>query len=224
MDGNGRWASKLGQPRTFGHLQGSDNVKTITVEADALGVEVLTLYAFSTENWVRPAKEVSYLMRLPRVFFQKYIDELMEKKVRVTTIGDLSKFPPATAKALQEAKDRTAANDGLILNFAMNYGSRTEILQAVAKAIIEAKAKEDFVLSTEVFESYLDTAGLPPVDLLIRTGGDCRLSNFLLYQLAYSELLFVQETWPEFTPARFRECLREFSKRQRRYGGLVNNA
>ncbi len=220
MDGNGRWALARNKSRTYGHLKGSENVRTITIKANELGLKVLTLYAFSTENWLRPKKEVDYLMKLPKLFFTKYLAELMANNVSVRTIGDITKFPQETLEIIEAGIAATANNSGLILNFAMNYGAQAEILQATQQTLAQLQVDKKLNLSQELWESHLQTAGLPPVDLLIRTGGEYRLSNFLLYQLAYAELLFLEVAWPDFSAALLEESLREFQRRQRRYGGL----
>lgn len=216
MDGNGRWAQKREKDRSYGHYYGSENVRNIALEAGDLGVKVLTLYAFSTENWKRPYKEIEYLMKLPKHFFERYLAELIEENVRVTTIGDLSKIPEDTRQVIEEAKERTKNNDRLILNFALNYGGRDEIVRAT-KAILQDGLEE---VTEEVFERYLDTAGLPDVDLLIRTGGNQRISNYLLWQSAYAELVFIDKHWPDFTRDDFRKCVEDFQNRDRRFGGL----
>ncbi len=216
MDGNGRWARKREKDRSYGHYYGSENVRNIALEAGDLGVKILTLYAFSTENWKRPYKEIEYLMKLPEHFFDRYLDELMEEGVRVTTIGDLSKIPDDTRSVIEEAKEKTKQNDQLILNFALNYGGRDEIVRA-SKAMMADNLEE---IDEEIFASYLDTAGLPDVDLLIRTGGNQRISNYLLWQSAYAELAFVDKHWPDFKREDFRKCVEDFKNRDRRFGGL----
>lgn len=216
MDGNGRWATKQNKKRTFGHYYGSENVRQIALSALEVGVSTLTLYAFSTENWKRPQEEIDYLMKLPAIFFKKFLKELNEKGIRITTIGDLSKIPERTRKVMLNAVEETKHNTKLTLNFALNYGARDEIVRAVHK-IIENKEEQ---ITEETFESYLDTNGLPDVDLLIRTGGDKRLSNYLLWQMAYAEIMFLDLEWPEFTSEVFQACLEDFKTRNRRFGGL----
>ncbi len=216
MDGNGRWATKQNKKRTFGHYYGSENVREIALSALEVGVSTLTLYAFSTENWKRPQEEIDYLMKLPAVFFKKFLKELNEKGIRITTIGDLSKIPEKTRRVMEDAVEKTKNNTNLTLNFALNYGSRDEIVRAINKIIKVEKAE-----ITEVdFEDYLDTKGLPDVDLLIRTGGDKRLSNYLLWQMAYAEMMFLDMQWPDFTRDVFLECIEDFKTRNRRFGGL----
>ncbi|MDY4808960.1 MAG: polyprenyl diphosphate synthase [Bulleidia sp.] len=223
MDGNGRWAKAQGKPRTAGHLVGSDNVRTIAIAADEMGIEYLTLYAFSTENWKRSNDEVNYIMNLPAVFFRKYMKEFLERGFRMNILGELDALPSSTRKVLEDAMEESRNNTGLNLNICMNYGSQREILLAAkkyAKDVLEGKA--DLNLDEEGFEQYLMTDGFPPVDLLIRTSGEQRISNFLLWQIAYAELEFVQESWPEFTPDVLKRCLDEFTHRDRRFGGVKN--
>ena len=216
MDGNGRWAKQQGKPRNYGHLAGTENVRNIAIKADELGVKVLTLYAFSTENWKRPDDEIGYLMSLPAIFFKKFMKELMEKGVRIETIGNLEAIPESTRKVIENAKKQTADNKGLTLVFAMNYGGRDDIVRAANKAI----AKGHSVLSEKDIEENLDTAGYPEIDLMIRTSLDYRLSNFLLWQLSYAEMYFTDCYWPDFNEERFTEAIEWFNRRERRFGGL----
>jgi len=220
MDGNGRWAKKQNKARTYGHYKGTENVRNITISANDLGIKVLSVYAFSTENWQRPKSEVDYLMKLPKVFFESYLKELMENNIKVMAIGDTDKLPQLTKDIMAAAIEATKDNTGMILNFAINYGSHDEIIRAVETIIEMSKEDKYLVIDDELFGAQLYTKDLPAVDLLIRTGGEQRLSNFLLYQLAYSELIFREEAWPEFTTECFKACLEEFYQRQRRYGGL----
>ncbi|CAM3584754.1 isoprenyl transferase [Erysipelothrix urinaevulpis] len=216
MDGNGRWAQKRNKKRTVGHYYGSENVRNIALEALDMGIEVITLYAFSTENWKRPEKEIEYLMKLPAVFFDKFLDELMEKGIAISTIGDLSRIPEKTRKVMENAVEKTKHNSKLTLNFALNYGSRDEIVRATRELVRDQPVE----ITEEVFSSYLDTSDFPEVDVLIRTGGDKRLSNYLLWQLAYAELVFLDLAWPDFTRDEFRKCISEFEARERTFGGL----
>lgn len=221
MDGNGRWAKAQGKIRTFGHLQGSEKVREIAIAANDLGIEVLTLYAFSTENWKRPKEEVDYLMQLPDVFFNKFLKELMDKNIRIQTIGELSAFPDSTRNVLERAIKTTSANTGMILCFAMNYGGRRELLlaaQAYHEAVRDGIIQE--TISEAGFEHFLMTKDYPPVDVCIRTSGEQRLSNFLLWQLAYAELVFDPIPWPDFTAAHFKDIVKEVESRDRRFGGL----
>ena len=221
MDGNGRWAKKQNLLRTFGHKSGSENVREIAIAANNLGIEVLTLYAFSTENWKRPIDEVNFLMKLPEIFFAKFLAELMEKNIKIETIGELDAFPADTKRVLANAIQTTKDNTGMTLCFAMNYGGRREILLAAiafAEDLNHGKITKD--ISEDTFASYLMTKHYPPVDVCIRTSGEQRISNFLLWQLAYAELVFVPEAWPEFTPARFIAVLTQTAMRDRRFGGV----
>jgi undecaprenyl diphosphate synthase len=222
MDGNGRWAKKQHQARTFGHFHGVDKVREIAIAANDQGIQVLTLYAFSTENWKRPIEEVDYLMQLPAVFFTKFLTELMEKNIRIETIGDLTPFPDATRTVLLNAIKTTAQNSGMILVFAMNYGSRDELVKAArAYAADVSSGQRSNSITESEFERYLMTREYPPVDLCIRTSGEQRLSNFLLWQLAYAELVFTPLAWPELTAQDFVDLLKEGSRRERRFGGIV---
>lgn len=222
MDGNGRWARRRGLPRIAGHHSGMKNVKKITIAADDIGIEILTLYAFSTENWTRPQDEVDYLMSLPQEFFPLEIDELVKKNVRIRMTGWKEGVPVHTLEAVENAIERTKHNTGLILNFAFNYGSRKELTEAMRELVRDVQSGslklED--ITEEEYSKRLQTAGLPDPDLLIRTSGELRISNFMLWQLAYTELLFTDLYWPEFSENDFYEAIREYQSRIRRYGGL----
>lgn len=220
MDGNGRWAKAKGMPRTFGHKQGAENIRTIALEANRLGIKALTLYAFSTENWKRPEDEVDYLCKLPKMFFNRYIKELKENNIKVSYIGELERFPLETQQVIKDALAQTHNNTGLELVIAINYGSRREIVLAAQKYANDVANGKANVLSEDDFASYLMTSHLPEIDLLIRTSGEQRLSNFLLWQLAYAEFVFVDYAWPEFTTDKLHEVLTEFESRNRRFGGL----
>lgn len=222
MDGNGRWASKKGLPRIAGHKEGMTAVQKVVRTAVDCKVKVLTMFAFSTENWKRPSAEVEFLLRLPKEFLHIYLPELMELNVRIETLGEFDALPESTKKAINYAKDKTKDNDGLILNFALNYGSRHEIIQAI-KHMIEDMDDKDIDIDTldeAVFSKYLYTNGLGDPDLLIRTSGEQRLSNFLLWQLAYTEFWFTEVLWPDFDEAVFLEAIEDYQKRKRRYGGI----
>lgn len=222
MDGNGRWAKNRKMPRIAGHKEGMGVVKKIVRYASDIGVRVLTLYAFSTENWKRPKNEVEFLMKLPVDFLNTYLPELIEKNVRVQTIGDFDVLPPHTKKAVEEAITKTANNDGLILNFALNYGSRYEMVNAVKQIVskVEKGEIETEEIDEKLFSSQLYTADLCEPDLLIRTSGEQRLSNFLLWQLAYAEFWFTEVYWPDFTENHFEKALYDYQNRKRRYGGV----
>ena len=223
MDGNGRWAKAQGKPRTAGHLAGADNIRTVAIAADELGIKYLTLYAFSTENWKRSADEVGYLMKLPAYLFGRYMEEFLQRGYRIRLIGDLSALPAATRKVLLDAAERSQANDGLNLIIAINYGSHDEILRAVNNYAADVAAgRAEQGIDEAGFEQYLMTKDFPPVDLLIRTGGEQRISNYLLWQIAYAELEFIPEAWPDFTPEVLKRCVDEYYGRDRRFGGIKN--
>jgi undecaprenyl diphosphate synthase len=222
MDGNGRWAKARGLPRIAGHHNGMKAVKRITKAADRVGVKVLTLYAFSTENWKRPKAEVEFLMKLPQEFLSLELDELVDNNVQVRMMGERDLLPDHTLAAVEEAVRRTQHNTGLILNFALNYGSRNEMVEAakeLARQAVAGKVVPDEIEEAD-FERLLLSSGLPDPDLLIRTSGELRLSNFMLWQLAYSEFWFTDVYWPEFSEDHLFDAIREYQRRARRYGGL----
>ena len=218
MDGNGRWAKRNMLPRTAGHYKGVEVLRNITKYANKLGIKCLTVYAFSTENWKRSKEEVSYIMSLPKIFFESYIKELMENNVRVMIIGEKEQVPDETMAVINDAIETTKNNTGLILNFAFNYGGRDEIIRACKNYAKDYKenGKE---LNEEEFNKYLFTADLPELDLIIRTAGEKRLSNFLLWQAAYAEFVFVDELWPDFTNDVLDRCIEEYNNRKRNFGG-----
>ena len=221
MDGNGRWAKQRGLPRAAGHKAGAEAVRrTLQAAADA-GVEVLTLYAFSSENWRRSDEEISDLTGLMRYYVEKELQRLIDERVRLRLIGDYRAFGPEMARLLENALQATAANDRLTLVVALNYGSRAEIARAAAALAARAAAGEiaPEAIDEAAVEGELETAGLPDPDLLIRTSGEVRLSNFLLWQCAYAELLFTPVLWPDFDEKAFADALDHFSARQRRFGG-----
>jgi undecaprenyl diphosphate synthase len=222
MDGNGRWARRRGLPRAAGHHAGMLAMREVIRASDDAGIEFLTLYAFSTENWKRPQSEVEYLMRLPEEFFRTEIDELVDRGVRVRFIGDVSKLPPYTQDTVQRTLSRTQGNNGMIVTFALNYGGRADVLGAVrrfAEDVRDGRADWDR-LSEEEFSMRLDTAGLPDPDLVIRTSGEQRLSNFLIWQAAYAEFWFTDVLWPDFGRAELFQALADYGRRKRRFGGL----
>ena len=218
LDGNGRWATARGQERTAGHEAGADNIVRIARYAQEKGISVLSLYVFSTENWKRSQQEVSALMRLLVRFFKVYIDEFMQRHVQFRVMGDIRRLPFATRQSVKMGIEKTAENDGVVLNIGLNYGGRDEIARAARRAMEDGISSE--AMTSDVLERYLDTAGLPPVDLLIRTGGEKRLSNFMLWQLAYTEFYFTDTLWPDFKPADLDRAIEWFGQRNRRFGGV----
>ena len=225
MDGNGRWAKKRNMPRVKGHYEGMQTVKKITKYASKLGIQYLTLYAFSTENWARPKEEVSYLMDLPEKMFTSFMPELMENNVKVEVIGVVEKLPESTRKAVEDAIEQTKNNTGLKLIFALNYGSKDEIVTAV-KRIAQGVANNEYKveeIDEQLISDNLFTKDTPDPDLLIRTSGEQRISNFLLWQIAYSEFIFTKVAWPDFVEEEFYKALLEYQSRDRRFGGLNEN-
>ena len=220
MDGNGRWAKKQGLARMFGHRQGVETVHNITVAATKLGVEYLTLYTFSTENWNRPKEEVDALMTLLVDTIAKETPTLMDNNVRLQTIGDINRLPESAKKKFLACIEQTSRNTGLTMVLALSYSSRWEITEAMRKAVEAAQAgqvrPED--VSEQMVSSLMTTAQIPDPDLLIRTSGEYRISNFLLWQLAYSELYFTDCLWPEFTDEEFYKAIVDYQKRERRFG------
>ncbi|MCD6035409.1 MAG: ispU [Rickettsiales bacterium] len=220
MDGNGRWASKRGLPRVMGHRQGAESVRTAIKTSIELGVSYLTLYAFSSENWSRPAEEVEDLMNLLRFYLGKELDSLHEQGVRVRFIGDRTRLAEDILQQMLAAEARTAANTKLNVNIALSYGSRQEIIHAIQTIAQQVKSGE---LSTEsitesTISDHLYTVDIPDPDLLIRTSGEERLSNFLLWQMAYTELYFTDVLWPDFSAEHFRKAVDAYIERDRRYG------
>lgn len=222
MDGNGRWAKKRALPRIAGHHEGMKVVRKTTKLANELGIKTLTLYAFSTENWKRPKNEVEYIMSLPDEFLGTFLPDLIEENVQVKMMGYKNQLPVHTLRAIEKAIEETKNNDGLVLNFALNYGSRAEILDAVKQVLNDSKSGKinETEFDEKVFSSYLMTANFTDPDLLIRTSGEIRLSNFMLWQLAYSEFWFTEVLWPDFNEEHLLEAIETFQKRQRRFGGI----
>ena len=216
MDGNGRWAKRQGKERSFGHKEGAKKVREITKYAAKMGIKYLTLYAFSTENWNRPKAEVTVLMKLLSKYLHSEIPTLLENNIRFDVIGDISKFSASLQKEIAYAKEMTAHCTGLRQILAINYGAQDEILRAINKSL-QAHSE----ITIEILESNLDTAGIPAVDVLIRTGGDCRLSNFLLWQAAYAELFFSKTLWPDFSVGELETIVSEYKQTERRFGGVV---
>lgn len=222
LDGNGRWAKKRGLPRHFGHKEGSLRVLDIVKECHRLGVSNLSLYAFSTENWKRPKSEIEHLMKLLSSFIQKYINEMNENGIKLCVLGDISSFDPELKKTIENAILITENNTKMTVNIALNYGGQDEILMAtkeISKLLLEKKINIDDI-DKELFESFLYTSGQPPLDLLIRPSGELRVSNFMLYQMAYAEFIFLDILWPDFREEDLRNSIIEFQNRNRRFGGL----
>lgn len=215
MDGNGRWAKRQGKERSFGHKEGAKKVREITEYASKMGVKYLSLYAFSTENWNRPKTEVALLMKLLSSFLKSEVASLKANNIRFHVIGDISKLSASLQKEIMKAKIATQTCTGLTQVLAINYGSHDEILRAINKSL-HVKGE----ITKEILEAHLDTAGIPPVDLLIRTGGDYRLSNFLLWQAAYAELFFTKTLWPEFSVGELETIVSEYEQTERRFGGV----
>jgi undecaprenyl diphosphate synthase len=219
MDGNGRWANRRGMPRLAGHHAGTENVRRITIACSDVGVQALTLYAFSTENWRRPADEVFGLMRLLAQRIDTEAAELHRNNVRIRHVGALQGIQPRLADRIRAAIELTRDNTGLVLNVAFNYGSRQEIVRAMQRVLASGIRAED--VTEELIGQHLDTAGLPELDLVIRTGGEMRLSNFLLWQAAYAEYYSTPVCWPDFGREELFQAFAEFGRRTRRFGGLA---
>ncbi|MDO1605516.1 isoprenyl transferase [Lactobacillus sp. YT155] len=225
MDGNGRWAKKRGLQRIAGHKEGMNNVKTIAITASDFGVKVLTLYAFSTENWGRPTSEVNFLMRLPIDFFSVFMPDLMKNNIKVIATGLIEKIPKNTRQIIQRAMDDTKDNTGMILNFAFNYGGRADILEAT-KALAQKVKDNEFsvdAIDEKIFEDNLLTnvlGELADPDLLIRTSGETRISNFMLWQLAYTEMVFNDNLWPDYSSEDLEHDIIKYQNRDRRFGKL----
>lgn len=222
MDGNGRWAKKRGASRIFGHKSATKSVREVTEECAKLGIEYLTLYAFSTENWARPKVEVDALMELLVSSLRKELNTLMNNNVRLSAIGDLTGLPKNCRNELKDTINETADNKGLLLTLALNYSGRWDILNATkeyAKAVKEGKEYTENI-TEDILSNYLVTKGIPDPELLIRTSGELRISNFLLWQLAYTELYFTDVLWPDFRKNHLKEALESYQKRERRFGKI----
>ena len=222
LDGNGRWAKSKGMPRNYGHTQGAKNVEIICEEAWNMGIKYLTVYAFSTENWNRPENEVSALMKLLRNYMKNCVKTARKNHMKVRILGDITGLDPDIQKSIQELEYETRNHDGLNFQIAINYGSRDEILRAVKSIATDIEegnlTKSD--ITEELIASRLDTYDIPDPDLLIRTSGEQRISNYLLWQLAYSELYFCQVPWPDFSKEELKKAIEDYNKRDRRYGGI----
>lgn len=222
LDGNGRWAKKRGLPRTAGHQEGAMNVREITKLCANIGIKALTVYAFSTENWKRPEEEVKFLMKLPIKFFDDFAPELIEHNIRLKVIGNVTQLPKDLQQKVQEITELTKNNTKMTLTIALNYGSQDEIKQAIQTIALEVKNGELDIhaIDESVIEQHLMTADLPSLDLMIRTSGELRISNYLLWQLAYAELYFTTVAWPDFKEEQLYEALYDYQKRNRRFGAL----
>lgn len=223
MDGNGRWAKKKLMNRVFGHEKGAETVREIITACRELEIRILTLYAFSTENWSRPEKEVNTLMKLLKKFVQSETDELHDKGIKLNVIGQKERLPIDVQEELDLAISKTKDNTEMILNLALSYGAREEITRAVRKIAYKIKQGEVLIedINEEMVSKYFYTAGMPDPDLLIRTSGEMRISNFLLWQIAYSELYISETLWPDFTRDEFINILRDYQKRDRRFGKVL---
>ena len=222
LDGNGRWAKKKGMPRTYGHVKGCENLEKICSVAKELGVKYLTVYAFSTENWKRSKEEVDALMKLFRNYMKKCIKISRDNKMQVRVIGDPTAFDPDLQEKIKELEEYSSQYDELYFQIALNYGSRDEIKRAVQKMAEDVKAEKlnPEEISERTISDYLDTKELPDPDLLIRTSGEERLSNFLMWQLAYTEFYFTDVAWPDFNKAEFEKAIAKYNQRDRRFGGV----
>jgi undecaprenyl diphosphate synthase len=220
MDGNGRWAKKRSLNRIKGHKEGAESVRDIVRACREIGIEVLTLYAFSTENWQRPKQEISALMKLLKDFLRSELSEMMENDIRLNAIGQIGRFPEDVLKVLQEVMGTTRENSGMLLNLALSYGGRDEIVTAAGRIAEEVGAGhlESKEITEEVFSNYLYTQGMPDPDLLIRTSGEMRISNFLLWQIAYAEIYVTKTLWPDFRREELFQILHDYEKRERRFG------
>ena len=225
LDGNGRWAKAKGMPRNYGHTAGAKNVETVCQAAHDLGVKYVTMYAFSTENWNRPEGEVEALMKLLESYLKNCIKTADKNNMRVRVIGDTTRLSDRFQERIRELEAASAKNDGLNLQIAINYGSRDEMTRAMRRMSedVAAGKRKPEEITESVFEEYLDTAGIPDPDLLIRTSGELRLSNFLLWQLAYSEFYFTDVPWPDFHKEELERAIEAYNKRDRRFGGLTDN-
>lgn len=222
MDGNGRWAVSRNLPRISGHKAGVEAVREVIRYSSDIGIQFLTLYAFSTENWNRPVSEVNGLMELLVLYLKKEIGELSRNNVKINVMGDISKLPKKAVLEIEKAVTSTSNNTGLTVNIALNYGSRSEILKAAKKLCQSVKNSSIDIkdIDENLFSQYLYTKNIPDPDILIRTSGEQRISNFLLWQIAYSELLFIEVYWPDFKSEHLMEAIIDFQSRQRRFGGL----
>jgi undecaprenyl diphosphate synthase len=222
LDGNGRWATEKGLPRIKGHQEGTKKVKEIAIAASQEGIKRLTVYAFSTENWKRPEKEVNFIFKLPKEFLKRYLKDLMKHQIKIEYIGDLENIPSSAKKSINDSMTLTQDNKGMVLCFALNYGYYDEMIKAVQK--IATKVKNDKLSVDEIDKKVIEDNLMDktPVDLLIRTGGEQRISNFMMWQIAYSEIYFTKVLWPDFSIEDLGEALANYYQRDRRFGGINN--
>ena len=222
MDGNGRWAKEKNLPRTFGHKAGVETIRRIIKECERIGVKYLTLYAFSTENWKRPKDEINSLMKLLVEYLRNEFDELNENGVVINHIGDISKLPQTCQEELKAAYEKTKDNKGVVMNLALNYGGRDEIIHAIKNMYKDLEEKKINIndINEDLFSNYLFTKNMPDPDLIIRPSGEQRLSNFLLWQCAYSEFWYSNINWPDFTEEDLHQAIYDYQNRDRRYGGI----
>lgn len=226
MDGNGRWAKSRGLVRSMGHREGCKRIKEVANLCLEYEIKAMSLFCFSTENWKRPKSEVDYLFQLLEEFFKTDIDELNQKGCKIRTLGDLEPLPESCKKAIADAKEITKNNSKFILNICLNYGGKAEIVQAckdIVKSCKENKINIDDI-NEDLFDKYMESNGLPPVDCMVRTSGEQRISNYMLWELAYSELIFVPEHWPDFKRESFEKVLKIYATRDRRYGGIKSGS
>ncbi len=220
MDGNGRWAKKRNLPRSYGHKAGVEAIRRIIKECNRLGIKYLTLYAFSTENWKRPEDEVSALMGLLVEYLKKEFHELNKNQVVINYLGDISKLPLKCQEALVKAKESTKNNEGVVMNLALNYGGRAEIIEAINSFLRDHDGEKNLKITEAALEKYLYTAGMPDPDIIIRPSGEQRLSNFLLWQCAYTEFWYSDILWPDFTEKDLQQAIIDYQNRERRFGGI----
>lgn len=216
LDGNGRWAKKRGLPRLSGHKKGAEAVKKTIIAANKLGIKIISLFAFSTENWKRPKEEVDGIFKILDQFFEKNVEEFKSKKLKFRSMGDLSLIENPLRERLENLIEQTKNNNGLTVNIALNYGGRAEIIRAINLILNEKRDK----ITDKEFENYLYSKDLPPLDFVIRTSGENRISNFMLYQIAYAELYFPKVNWPSFNERQLKKSLKIYQKRNRRFGSV----
>ena len=218
LDGNGRWAKARNRPRTYGHARGFSSLFDVGVDVNARGIKYMSVYAFSTENWNRPKKEIDYLFATLEKRLKSTLKKVMKNGIKIVTSGDLTRLPQSTQEAIAYAVNESKDNPNMILNICINYGGKDEIVRAIKK--MDDNGVDIKALTPDVFENYLDTAGFPPIDLLVRTSGEMRLSNFMLWQVAYAEFIFTDTLWPDYNEETLARDLEEYARRTRRFGGL----